>query len=401
MLRNGLAEPSQSAWSSPCLLVPKANLTFRFCTDFRKVNAVTKPDCFPLPRIDDLIDRVGPAKFVTKLDLLKGYWQVPLTARAVDISAFVTPDYFCQYSVMAFGMRNAPSTFQRMMQLVLNGIRKCDSYLDDIVVYSSTWKEHVETLHDVFSRLSVASLTVNLTKCEFAQAYVTYLGKRVGQGEVCPVDAKVIAVSEFPVPTNKRELRRFLGMTSYYRGFCRNFATLVAPLTNLLRPTQSFVWSSACQQAFSGAKDLLCNAPILSAPNFTRPFQLEVDASSIGAGAVLLQTSEVGVNKPVCYFSKKFSRTQCKYSTIEKEALALLMALKHFEVYLGGSTTPIKVYTDHNPLIFLNRMYNTNQRLMRWSLALQEFNIEIAHKRGTENLIADALSRAHSTENME
>lgn len=154
MLRNGLAEPSQSAWSSPCLLVPKAGSSFRFCTDFRKVNSITKPDCFPLPRIDDCIDRVGPAKFVSKLDLLKGYWQVPLTPRAAEISAFVTPDYFCQYSVMAFGMRNAPSTFQRLMQLVLRDVQNCTAYLDDIVVYSSTWEEHVETLGEVFSRLA-------------------------------------------------------------------------------------------------------------------------------------------------------------------------------------------------------------------------------------------------------
>lgn len=300
--------------------------------------------------------------------------------------------------MMALGMRNAPSTFQRLMQLVLRGIQNCEAYLDDIVVYSSTWEEHVETLSEVFSRLAAASLTVNLTKCEFAKAFVTYLGKRVGQGQVCPVDAKVLAISEFPVPTNKRGLRRFIGMTGYYRGFCRNFASLIAPLTDLIRPAQTFNWSPACQRAFAGAKDLLCNAPVLTAPCFDRPFQLEVDASAVGAGAVLLQASEMDIKKPLCYFSKKFSRSQCNYSTIEKEALALLMALKHFKVYLGGSMFPIKVYTDHNPLVFLNRMYNTSQRLMRWSLTLQEFNIEIVHKRGTDNVIADGLSRAHSAE---
>lgn len=138
MLRNGLVEPSQSAWSSPCLLVPKADTTFRFCTDFRKVNGVTKPDSFLLPRIDDCIDRVGPAKFVSKLDLLKGYWQVPFTSHAAEISAFVTPDYFCRYFVMAFGMQNAPSTFQRLMQLVLRDVRDCSAYLDDIV-RSGVW----------------------------------------------------------------------------------------------------------------------------------------------------------------------------------------------------------------------------------------------------------------------
>ncbi len=174
--QNNFASPSQSAWSSPCLLVPKSDSSVRFCTDYRKVNAVTKPDFFPLPRMEDCIDRVGPAKFVTKLDLLKGYWQVPLTPRASEISAFVTPDDFMQYSVMAFGMRNAPSTFQRLMRIVLNGVENCEAYLDDIVIYSSSWEEHVSSLR-VFSRLAGASLTLNLAKCEFAKATVVYLGK--------------------------------------------------------------------------------------------------------------------------------------------------------------------------------------------------------------------------------
>ncbi len=221
LCQNNFASPSQSAWSLPCL-VPKSDSSVRFCTDYRKVNAVTKPDSFPLPHMEDCIDRVGPAKFVTKLDLLKGYWQVPLTPRASEISAFVTPDDFMQYSVMAFGMRNAPSTFQRLMQIVLGGVENCEAYLDDIVIYSSSWEEHVISLREVFSCLAGASLTLNLAKCEFAKATVVYLGKIVGQGQVRPVDAKISAVMEFPAPKNKRDLRRFLGMAGYYRGFCRN-----------------------------------------------------------------------------------------------------------------------------------------------------------------------------------
>ncbi len=396
--QNNFASPSQSVWSSPCLLVPKSDSSVRFCTDYRKVNAVTKPDSFPLPRMEDCIDRVGPAKFVTKLDLLKGYWQVPLTPRATEISAFVTPDDFMQYSVMAFGMRNAPSTFQRLMRIVLNGVENCEAYLDDIVIYSSSWEEHVSSLREVFSRLAGASLTLNLAKCEFAKATVVYLGKVVGQGEVRPVDAKIAAVMEFPAPRNKRELRRFLGMAGYYRGFCRNFASVVSPLTDLLSLARVFVWTPACEQAFRAAKDLLCNAPILSAPDFGHPFKLEVDASATGAGAILIQESELGIEHPVCYFSKKFTLCQRRYSTIEKEALALLLALQHFEVYLGGSSFPIVVYTDHNPLVFLARMCNSNNRLMRWSLIVQEFYLDIRHKKGSQNIVADALSRVHGAE---
>lgn len=395
LLDHGFAVPSCSSWSSPSLLVPKSDQTPRFCNDYRKVNAVTKPDSFPLPRMDDCVDRVGSAKYVTKLDLLKGYWQVPLTKRASEISAFVTPDHFLQYTVMPFGLRNAPATFQRLMNTVLCGVRGCEVYLDDIVAYSSTWSEHMKTLREIFERLGAASLTLNLTKCEFGKAVVTYLGKKVGQGQVCPVMAKVRAIVDFPAPHTRRELRRFLGMAGYYRAFCKNFSDVVAPLTSLASPKFPFQWSETCQAAFEAAKALLCSAPVLAAPNFTRPFKLEVDASALGAGAVLLQEDEHGVDHPVCYFSKKFKKHQLHYSTIEKEALALLLALQHFEVYIGSSSMPTIVFSDHNPLVFLNRMQNSNQRLMRWALLLQDFSIEIRYKKGLENIIADTLSRSH------
>uniref|UniRef100_A0A669BX09 Gypsy retrotransposon integrase-like protein 1 n=1 Tax=Oreochromis niloticus TaxID=8128 RepID=A0A669BX09_ORENI len=334
LLEHCLAIPSASAWSLPCVLVPKSDNTPRFCNDYRKVNTVTKPDSFPLPRMEDCIDRVGSAAFVTKLDLLKGYWQVPLTPRASEISAFVTPDHFLQYTVMPFGLRNAPATFQRLMAKVLVGVNNCDAYLDDVVIYSSTWSDHLQTLSLVFSCFQKSSLTLNLAKCEFGRATVTYLGKQVGQGQVWPVTAKIQAIVEFPVPQMRRALRRFLGMCGYYRGFCKNFATVVVPLTDLISPVKHIVWTPVCQTAFESAKALLCSSPVLTAPNFTCPFKLEVDASASGAGAVLMQEDHHGVDRPICYFSKKFNKHQMNYSTIEKEALALLLALQHFEHFV-------------------------------------------------------------------
>uniref|UniRef100_A0A8C5DBJ5 Gypsy retrotransposon integrase-like protein 1 n=1 Tax=Gouania willdenowi TaxID=441366 RepID=A0A8C5DBJ5_GOUWI len=392
LLENKLAVTSSSAWSAPCILVPKGDKTPRFCTDFRKLNNVTKADSYPLPRMEDCVDRVGSAKFVTKLDLLKGYWQVPLTPRASEISAFVTPDRFLQYTVMPFGLRNAPATFQRLMHKVLGGVKNCEVYLDDIVAYSNTWAEHLDILYVIFEKLKQASLTLNLAKCDFGRATVTYLGKQVGQGQVRALADKVQAIFSFPIPQNRRELRRFLGMAGYYRGFCKNFAEVVAPLTSLTSPSKPFVWSPACQAAFESAKALLCSAPVLTAPDFERPFKLEVDASDRGAGAVLLQEDACGIDHPIGYFSKKYNRHQVGYSTIEKEALSLLFALQHFEVYVGSSTLPVVIYTDHNPLVFLNRMRNSNQRLMRWALLIQDFNLNIVHKKGTENVLADALS---------
>ena len=190
-------------------------------------------------------------------------------------------------------------------------------------------------------------------------------------------------------------MRRFLGMAGYYRSFCQNFFDVVLPLTNLLRNTTDFVWFVDCETAFQNAKALLCSSPVLAAPNFDLPFKLEVDASATGAGAVLLQEGTDGLDHPVSYFSKKFLRHQLNYSTIEKEALGMLLALQHFEVYIGSTVAPVRVYTDHNPLVFLSRMKNANQRIMRWSLYLQGFNLEIRYKKGCTNILADTLSRTH------
>ncbi len=210
---------------------------------------------------------------------------------------------------------------------------------------------------------------------------------------VKPGEAKISAVLEFPMPCNKRELRRFLGMTGYYRSFCPNFSALVSPLTDLLSTNRRFLWTSDYQFAFEAAKDLLCYAPVLSAPNFKLPFQLQVDASAVGAGAVLLHEDGYHIEHTVSYFSKKFSKAQQNYSVIEKEALAILLALQHFDVYLGSNSNPIVVYTDHNPLVFLSHMSGSIQRLLRRSLAVQGFNLDICHNKGAENVMADALSR--------
>lgn len=394
LLDNDFIEPSQSKYSSPCILVPKPNNTYRMCTDYRKINTITKTDSYPIPRVDDCIDKVGKAKYVTKFDLLKGFWQVPLTENAKEISAFVTPDGLYQYKVMPFGMKNSPATFQRLVNSVIAGLDGCDAYIDDVIIHSNgTFEEHLQIIRAFFQRLSEAKLTINLAKSEFCHATLTFLGHEVGQGHVKPIDAKVQAINEFPVPTCKRQLMRFLGMAGYYRKFCKNFSDIAEPLTNLLKKGVKFVWSNDQQTAFEKVKAILKSSPILSAPDFDKHFKLAVDASDIGAGAVLLQEDNNGVDHPVCYFSKKFNKHQKNYSTIEKECLALVLAIQHFEVYLTSSKKPIVVFSDHNPLKFLHKLKDKNQRLLRWSLMLQEYDLEIRHVKGKDNIIPDALSR--------
>ena len=393
MMENDIIEESQSNWSSPCILVPKHDGGFRFCIDFRKVNDKTKSDSFPIPRIADCIDQIGNAKFVSTFDMLKGYWQVPLTQRAREISAFVTPSGLYQYKVMPFGMKNAPATFQRMVNKLVRDIDGCEGYIDDVVIFSDNWSDHICQIKRFFQIMREAKLTINLMKSEFGKATVKYLGHIVGQGQVRPLDAKIQTIVKYPIPTSRKELARFLGMAGYYRNFCLNFSEIAAPLTNLLSKKVKFVWTDDCQLAFDKVKLLLQKSPVLKSPDYEKPFKLIIDSSDVGTGSVLVQEASDGLDHPVSYFSKKFLKYQKNYSVVEKETLGLVLALEHFDVYLGSTPFKIKVYTDHNPLTFLKTMKNKNQRLARWSLALQEYNLEIQHIPGSEDVVADALSR--------
>ena len=311
MLTHDIIEPSRS---------------YRFCTDFRKINAITKSDSYPIPRVEDCIDKIGDSKYVSKFDLLKGYWQVPLTGRARKISEFVTPTGFYQYKVMPFGMKNAPATFQRMIHKVIANLEGCEEYIDDIIVYGSTWEQHLQRVKDFPSRLREAQLTVNLVKSEFGQARVTYLGYIVDQGQIKPVEAKVNAIN-FPVPNNRSQLMRFLGMVGHYRKFCKNFTVIAEPLTCLLQKRQMFCWTEEQQEAFTRIKTLLVTAAVLTMPDFQKPFIIYVDASELGVGAVLMQEDDNKLEHPIVYFSRKFNNSQRNYCTSEKEALALILAL--------------------------------------------------------------------------
>ena len=208
-----------------------------------------------------------------------------------------------------------------------------------------------------------------------------YLGHIVSQGQVRPLDAKIQTIVKYPIPTSRKELARFLGMAGYYRNFCLNFSEIAAPLTNLLSKKVKFVWTDDCQLAFDKVKLLLQKSPVLNSPDYEKPFKLIIDSSDVGTGSVLVQEASDGLDHPVSYFSKKFLKYQKNFS------------VEHFDVYLGSTPFKIKVYTDHNPLTFLKTMKNKNQRLVRWSLALQEYNLEIQHIPGSENVVADALSR--------
>jgi hypothetical protein len=391
MLKQGIIEESSSPWAAPIVIIPKPGGSIRFCTDFRRLNNLTVPDAYPMPRIDDLIDKVGGAKYLTKIDLSRGYWQVPMDEASIPISAFVTPQGQFQWRYMPFGLRNAPATFQRLINKVLSGCGLFTAaYLDDILIFSSSWEDHLSHVSKVLERLRSAGLTIKKSKCVFANAEVEFLGHKIGLRSVEPRREKVQALLDFPRPANRKQLRSYLGLAGYYRKFIPHFAQITVCLNQLLRKGARFEWTSETETAFLDLKSRLASRPILRTPDFQLPFCLAVDASDIAIGANLFQVID-GVEHPLCYYSKRLDVHQRHYSTVEKEALALLTATRVFSVYFGSQS--VTVYTDHSPLQFINKMANSNQKLLRWSLELQQYNLKIVHRAGKNNLIPDILSR--------
>lgn len=399
MLEMGIIEPSHSEWSCPVVLVPKKDGSLRFCMDFRQLNAISAFDPYPMPRIDELIDRLGGAKFLTTLDLSKGYWQVPLEEGTKELTAFRTPFGFFQFTMMPFGLQGAPATFQRLMDQVLDGARGyASAYLDDVVIYSTSWEDHLTHVRDVLQRIQAAGLTVNPGKCAIAQTEVQYLGYVIGGGKIKPQVGKVSAIMDTPRPTTKKQVRSFLGVVGWYRRFVPNFANRAAPLIELTRKSNPnrVQWSDECDNAFNDLRSCLCSDPILQNPDFSQPFTVQTDASGVGLGAVLLQ-GEPGDQKPVVYLSRKLFPRELRYSTVEKECLAIKWALESLRYYLVGSDFILE--TDHRALKWLHQMKDTNSRVTRWYLSLQPFKFEVRYRAGPENITADYLSRVFEDEN--
>ncbi len=393
MLELGVIEESHSDWASPIVLVPKTDGSVRFCVDYRKVNAVSKFDAYPMPRVDELLDRLGSARFYSTLDLTKGYCQIPLSPLSKEKTAFTTPFGLHQFVTLPFGLFGAPATFQRLMDKILwPHSAYAAAYLDDIIIHSNDWQRHMEHLRAVLRSLRVAGLTANPRKCAIGRVEVRYLGFHLGHGQVRPQIDKTAAITTCPSPKTKKEVRQFLGLAGYYRRFIPNYSELTSPLTDLTKkeapdPVQ---WTELCQQALTKVKAALCGGPLLHSPNFDLPFLLQTDASDRGLGAVLFQVVG-GEERPVLYLSRKLSKRETRYSTIEKECLAIRWAVLTLRYYLLGREFTLCL--DHAPLQWLHRMKDTNARITRWYLALQPFKFKVVHRPGAQMAVADFLSR--------
>lgn len=396
-LESGVIRPSKSPWSSPVVLVKKPDGSHRFCIDYRKLNSATKSDVYPLPRIADALDTLGTAKpqYFSTLDLQSGYWQVEMDESSKEYTAFTTHCGLYEYNRMPFGLKNAPGTFQRLMESVLRSLnwKQCLVYLDDVIVFSRTFSEHLEHLREAFDCIVGAGLKLKPSKCHFAQAEVKYLGHIVNKDGVAPCPDKCEAVKSFPTPTDVKSLRSFLGLANYYRKFVKGFSQIAAPLNHLLRKNVPFVWSDECESAFQQLRDGLCSPPILAYPDFSKPFILTTDASNSAVGGILGQVQD-GKERVIQYAGRSLNKHETQYTITEKEGLAIIYSLKVFDPYLRNSK--FRIITDHQALKYIfNEKENTGSRVARWAMALQQYDYDVVHRAGRANENADALSRRH------
>lgn len=402
MLDQNIIRPSTSPWNAPVWVVPKkmdasGKQKWRIVIDFRRLNDATVSEVYPIPLITDILDQLGHSKYFSTLDLVSGFHQICLDPADAQKTAFTVVNTnssagHYEYTRMPFGLKNAPSTFQRLMNTVLSGLQglHCFVYLDDCIIYSSDLSSHMEKLRLVFDRFREFNLKLQPDKCEFLRHEVSYLGHIITDKGVAPNPDKVKAVTTFPIPKNAKDVKSFLGLVGYYRRFIENFSKITKPLTSLLKKDTSFHWSFEQDQAFNILKEKLTTAPLLQYPDFSQPFVVTTDASNYAVGAVLSQGS-IGKDKPIAYASRTLNKAEGNYSTTEKELVAIIFAVKTFRPYLYG--TKFKIVTDHRPLQWLFNVKDPGSRLLRWRLKLMEYDHEIVYKQGILNSNADALSR--------
>lgn len=392
MLRMGIIRPSNSPWSSPSLLVKKKDGTHRFCVDYRKLNDVTIRDKYPLPSIEEYFDKLNDAKYFSVLDLQSGYWQCKIDEKSKEKTAF-TPwagAGLFEFNVLPFGLCNAPATFQRLLDRLLSTTSNCIAYIDDILIFSNSLDEHLKQIRSILSIFVDSGFKLNMKKCHFGYKEVEYLGMIVNGEGVRPSKKNVEAITNYPVPSNVKELHSFLGSCNYFQRYIKGFAQIANPLYELLKKDSIWIWSNSHQDAFEKLKNSLENTCLLRHPTSENKFILTCDASDVAIGAVLSQIFN-GNEYPVAFASQKLNTRQKKYSVIDRECLALVWAVQKFRHYLYGKA--FDLVTDHNPLTHLRSMKDPKGRRGRWIMELENYDYNIKYKPGKMNVVADAMSR--------
>ena len=411
LLQAGIIYPiSDSTWVSPTQVVPKKSgvttvknekgeelstrltTSWRVCIDYRRLNEVTRKDHFPLPFIDQLLERVSGNPYYCFLDGYSGYFQIEIAPEDQEKTTFTCPFGTYAYRRMPFGLCNAPATFQRCMLSMFSDMVELimEVYMDDITVYGGNFEECLTNLEAILQRCIEKKLVLNWEKCHFMVNQGIVLGHVISSKGIEVDKAKIDIISKLPHPTNVKTIRQFLGHAGFYRRFIKDFAKIAKPLYKLLEKDAQFIWKEDCQKSFEELKSHLTTAPVVRAPNWQLPFEVMCDASDLAMGAVLGQRED-GKPHVVYYASKTLNEAQRNYTTTEKELLAVVYALDKFRAYLVGAD--IVIFTDHSALKYLLTKQNAKARLIRWVLLLQEFNLQIKDKKGVENVVADHLSR--------
>lgn len=396
LLEDDLIEYSKSNYNSPLIIVPKKSNNnekkWRMCVDYRLLNKKLIPDKFPLARIDEIHDSLGRAKFFSIMDLHAGYHQIPLDENSKPLTAFSTDAGFFQWKVLPFGINIAPASFSRMMTLAFSRLspERILIYMDDLIVMGYTEEKHLENLRMVFETCRKYNLKLNPVKCQFFRTEVTFLGHKCTTNGLLPDESKIMAVKKYPIPNDKDSAKRFIAFVNYYRRFIQNFAELARPITHLTKKRVDFVWTDECQTCFEKLKNAILSPQILKYPDFDKKFKVTVDASQYACGGVLTQEHD-DIDHPITFISKTFKKGEINKSTIEKELLAIHFAITTFRPYLYGKH--FTVLSDHKPLIYLYKLKNPASKLTRIRLELEEYDFDVQHISGKDNVIADALSR--------
>lgn len=393
LLDKNIIKESNSQYASPIIAVPKKNGEIRLCVDYRELNKITVKDKYPLPLIEEQLDKLAGKRYFTSLDLVAGFHQIPIHPNSTHITAFVTPDGLYEYLRVPMGLCNSPAVFQRAINKMLGELRgvKVLAYIDDLLIPSETVVEGLEMLRQVLEKIRVAGFKLNVAKCSFLQQKLEYLGHEVTVDGVKPGVQKIQAVKQFPVPTNVVQIRQFVGLASYFRKYVRDFATIARPLTQLTKKNVTWSWGDEQNKAFEVLKEKLSSRPVLVLYNSGARTEVHTDASKFGLGGMLLQEQGDKQLKPVMYFSKVTTAVEQLYHSYDLETLAVVETIKRFRVYLIG--VHFKLVTDCTALRATFEKKDMIPRVARWWLGVQEYDFSIEYRPGVKMQHVDALSR--------
>lgn len=394
-LQKGFISPSTAPYASPVLFVQKHDGSLRFCVDYRKLNAITIRNRYPIPLIEEVLARVVGCKYLTKLDIIAAFNKLRMHPDSEDFTTFTTSFGAFKYHVLPFGLTGGPASYQQYMNDTLFEYLNdfCQAYLDDILIYSKTKKEHKEHVRKVLLKLREAGLQADIDKCEFHVQETKFLGLMVSTNGLRMDPSKIEVVAGWETPTCLKEVQAFVGFCNFYRRFIKDFSKTVKPLVALTKKDCPFQWSEACQAAFEHMKHLVTSAPVLRHYERSRPAVLETDSSDFVNGGVLSQADDDGVLHPVAFYSKNLLPAECNYEIYDKELLAIVRCLEHWRPELESTDIPIQIFTDHKSLEYFMQTKELTRRQARWAEKLADFNFKIMYRSGKSNGKADALTR--------